>query len=116
MSIQKGRVDVPEAYFVKVDILVKFDELYHLIQLQKEKSRKKIKYNSLTEISININQFEYLKKNISKPNPSYALWSSQSVADNKGIWNCITIKCDTKSQIIIVFTGGRTFPLYISIN
>ncbi|MNW44321.1 hypothetical protein D3C74_215510 [compost metagenome] len=107
---------MPEAYFAKVDTSINFGELFHLIHQQKENSRKKIKFNSLKEIYIDKNQFEYLKNNISISNPSYAFWGSQSVPDNKGIWNCITIKCDTIPQVIIVYTGGRTFPLYISIS
>jgi len=105
-----------EAYFVKINKDTTWTDVLNAIQNQIDNSRKKLKYTSITELSLNKFDFDDLKASISQPHPSYARWASQLRPDENGIWNCITIKCTSDAENVIIYTSGRTFPLYVSVD
>lgn len=107
---------MPKAYFAKVDKDTTWTDVLRAVQNQIDKCRKKLEYTSIAELSLDKTDFDNLLASISKPHPSYVRWSSQSGPDNNGIWNCITIKCASDTRSIIIYTSGRTFPLYVSID
>lgn len=107
---------MPEAYFAKVDKDTTWSDVLSAVQNQIDNSRKKLGYTSIAELSLDKVDFDELIASISQPHPSYARWSSQSRPDKNGIWNCITIKCTSDTRNVIIYTSGRTFPLYVSTN
>lgn len=107
---------MPKAYFAKVYKDTTWIDVLSALQTQMDNSRKKLEYSIIAELSLNNVDFDNLIASIFKPHPSYASWSSQSKPDKNGIWNCIAIRCTSDTRRVIVYTSGRTFPLYVSMG
>lgn len=107
---------MPEAYFIKVNKNTTWTDVLNAIQNQIDNYQKKLKYTTIVELSLNKVDFDDLVVSFSQPHPSYVRWASQSKPDENGIWKCITIKCTSDTRSVIIYTSGRTFPLYVSID
>lgn len=106
--------NMPDAYFIKVNGNVTWDQLLENTRTQIEKKNKALPYRTLIEISIDEIQFMNMFKNITTFNPVYLAYTSASISDSNGIWNCIVIKCASLNRGIVIYTAGRSFPLYIA--
>lgn len=107
---------MPTAYFSRILNDTSWNDLLKNTQMQKSQKCKPLHYNILTELVIASSDFDILENTLSKPNQCYLKYAAQSVADEYGIWNCIVVKSETDSREAILFTAGRTFPLYAAAN
>ncbi len=105
-----------EAYFVKVDSKITWFDVLNLIQFQIRNSRKKLPYISIADLILSEEDFEDLVDDISQPHPSLVSFANKSMADADGVWNCITIICASDARRIVIYTAGRTIPLYVTVN
>lgn len=107
---------MPKAYFIKVNDSMPFLEILKSTKYQNNNLRKQLQYNSIAEIILQKDDFESLIASISQPHQSLASFANKSIADYNGIWNCITIRCASDERSIIIYTAGRTIPLYVAID
>lgn len=115
-SIQKGETIMPNAHFIKVQDNIRWSDIVQLTQMVKSKGCKPIPYNTIAEIVLSQNQFELLVDSIAQPNPNYLEYTTRSIPAKDGIWNCISIKRNSCSEEVLLYTAGRTFPLYLAVN
>ena len=103
-----------EGYFVKVYEATSIDDVIMSIQWQKKHSKKKLQFYSIQKILLTDNEFQHLLHPIVQSNELYCKFSCQSIIRKDGLLNCITlVNTQTDSQLI-VYTGSRTFPQYVS--
>lgn len=76
---------------------------------------KKIKYLEIATLEISQFEFDKICKDISIPNSCYLKYARQSVAKTDGIWRCIILRNEQDARKIILYTAGRTYPLYAAI-
>lgn len=107
---------MPTAYFSRVLNNTTWDNLLVVSQIQQARNCKPMFYNTLAEISINSSDFDRLGESLTNPNQCYLRYTSQSIADRDGIWNCIVVKSRTDNRKIVLYTAGRTYPLYAAPN
>ena len=91
-------------------------DMIKTIQYQIDHNRKKLKFNSIEDISLRSEEFDSVIKSIAQPRELFSKWGEKSKPDDDGIWNCITLKCLDDRREVVLYTAGRTFPLYLSIN
>jgi hypothetical protein len=104
------------AHFIKVRENMDWDNYIKLTQLLRKKGCKQLPYGIIGKIYLSENCFISLANKIYLPNTAYLKYSSHCVSSNNGIWNCISIRQVSSSNEILLYTAGRTFPLYIAIN
>jgi hypothetical protein len=107
---------MPKAYFIKINNDTTWANIVNAIKVQIANSRKQLEYNSIIELSIDKSDFDSLATSICKPHTLYSKWCSASLANDNGIWNCITISCKHDKRKMVIYTAGRTFPLYASVE
>lgn len=107
---------MPKAYFFKVNNETTWENILIATKEQMNQARKPLSYISIVELTIEKKYFDKLITSILQPDAVYLKYASQSLPDTKGVWKCITIKCDSDTRNIILYTAGRTFPLYVAIN
>lgn len=103
------------AHFVKVNEGITWNKILELSQNQINNSIKSLEYISIAELILKKEDFQDIKSCISCPHPSFISLAEQSITGSNGIWKCITIHCDFEIHDIIIYTSGRTIPLYVAI-
>jgi len=103
-----------EGYFAKVDEKSKFNDILKSIELQETRSLKKLKYNAVKKILLSDIEFQCLLNPISQSNFIYSQYGQFSRIGEKGFLQCIAISNLSTNAQLIAYTGGRTFPLYVS--
>lgn len=107
---------MPKAYFVKVNDETTWFDVLKSTQFQINNSRKQLQYFPIADLILQKNDFESLIASMTQPHPSLAPFINKSIADPNGIWNCITIRCKSDMRNIVIYTAGRTIPLYVAVN
>lgn len=100
------------AFFSRVEPNTSFPSLITNAQSQIEAGRKPLDYNIIAEIFLSKAEFDEVLNNISLSIPQYKAHYVSSVASPDGVWQCIEIKCLFDDRTVIIYTAGRTFPLY----
>lgn len=106
---------MPVAHFSRVVDNTCLQSLLVALQTQKERQCKPLHYKKLIDLSLPISDFESIADGIARPHPSYLQYALHSVADNHGTWRCISIGNQLDDRQIVLYTAGRTFPLYAAI-
>lgn len=107
---------MPSAHFVKVYRNISWDDIVYLTQAMKNQGCKPLLYKVIAEVILTKDEFGQLSKSISKPNSHYLEHVNRSMPSEKGIWNCISVKQSSTSIELLLYTAGRTFPLYLALN
>ena len=107
---------MPKAYFVKVHDGITWFDVLKSTESQVNNSRKQLQYISIADLILQKDDFESLIACITQPHPSLASFVTESIADANGMWKCITIRCTSDARNIVIYTAGRTIPLYVAIN
>lgn len=107
---------MPKAYFVKVNEGITWSDVLKLTQFQINNFRKQLQYISIADLILQKKDFESLIASIARPHPVFISLAAHSIADSNGVWNCITIRCASDVRSIIIYTAGRTIPLYVAVN
>lgn len=101
-----------KAFFSRVDQNTVFSSLVTEASQQIEAGHKPIDYSVVTEIYLPKEEFNAVMNNISLSIPQYRAYCKKSVTSSEGKWQCIEVKCLSEIRAIVIFTAGRTFPLY----
>ena len=104
-----------EAYFVKINKGITWEQVLQLTQEQIKNSRKRLQYISVATLTLPQMDFQNIISYISCPHPAFISLCNQSITDNSGIWNCITLHSVMENYDVVIFTAGRTFPLYVAV-
>lgn len=107
---------MPKAYFIKVNDDITWSDILKLTQYQINNSCKPLQYNFIAKIILQKDNFDNLQTCIAQPLEYLASYANESIVDSNGLWNCITIGCASDERSIIVYTAGRTIPLYVAID
>lgn len=107
---------MPKAYFVKVNDGITWSDVLKLTEAQVNNSIKQLQYISFANLILQKNDFESLIACITQPHPSLASFVNESIVDANGVWKCITIRCTSDARNIVIYTAGRTIPLYVAVN
>ncbi len=100
------------AFFSRVDVATSYSSLVLEAKRQIEGANKPMNYTIISQIYVPDEQFNIVMKNIITPLPQYIPHYINSITSLTGIWQCIEVKSTSDSRGIIVYMGGRTFPLY----
>ena len=103
-----------EGYFVKINESTGIQDVLSSIQNQEALSRKKVRFNKIKNIVLSDCEFCRLLNPIAQSNPLYGEYGTRSNLDSDGALQCISITNASTNSQLIAYTGGRTFPLYIS--
>jgi len=101
-----------KAFFSRVELNTAFSSLAAEAKRQIEAGHKPIDYGVVTEIYLPKEEFCAVMDNISLPMPQYQAHCRKSVTSHEGAWQCIEVKCLSDIRAVVVYTAGRTFPLY----
>lgn len=104
------------AHFIKVRENMSWADIKHLTNMVNSQGCKPMPYKIIAEVILTKSEFAMLSESLSQPNASYLEYTNQSTPSNDGIWNCIAIKQKPYLDEILLYTAGRTFPLYIALN
>ncbi len=104
-----------KAHFSRIYDNTTWQDLQNTVKRQLLNGCTPIPYNILAEIPISAEEFNYLCNSLLKANKYVKRYSSDSVIDSQGIWNCIVLKCITDSRNLVLYTAGNHYPLYASI-
>ncbi len=103
---------MPIGFFSRVTPNMSFSQLQEKEIYQQKSGIKPIEYNVIDEVCLQIMEFEKLLMDISKPVSQYNANYSLSITSPNGIWNCIEFKCPQDNRSVILYTSGRSLPLY----
>jgi len=78
------------------------------------KGSKQIRYNRIVQLQLDDISFFSMTNPLLQGNDIYNKYGAKSIAGQDGIWNCIVISNQTSAEKMVVYTGGRTIPLYLS--
>jgi hypothetical protein len=106
---------MPVAHFSRVVDDTCLQNLLVASQTQNERKCKPLHYETLIDLSLSISDFESIAVAIARPHPCYLPYAFRSVADNHGIWRCILVRNQLDDRKIVLYTAGRTFPLYAAL-
>jgi hypothetical protein len=101
------------AYFVKAENT--FRQLKQSVEIAKNNKASPLNYHLVGRIEMDSQDYLAFISNMMVPNKHIIKYSSQLIPDEAGIWNCVIICSEIDSNNIIVYTAGRTQPLYSSI-
>ena len=102
------------AYFLKVTPQTTILDLRENAISQIKHGHKAVQFNMIGEVCLSASDFEQFSDKISAPISDVNL-CTKSVTTREGRLNCINIKCNTDDRNVVVYTGGRTIPLYAAI-
>lgn len=103
---------MPTGFFSRIIPNMSFSQLQAKAIHQRKSGIKPIEYNIVDEVCLQTTDFKNLLIDISKPISQYGANYSLSITSPNGIWNCIEFKCPQDIRSIIVYTSGRSLPLY----
>lgn len=106
---------MPFNHFYKVSDGTSWSDLICTKQIQIEKRSKMLEYVELATISVMHDEFNKICDDIASPNICYRKYTADSVATLDGKWKCITIREEQSNRKLILYTGGRTYPLYAAV-
>lgn len=107
---------MPFSHFSRIFTGVTWSDLKKNHKLQEQNNCKKVEFTELTTIILSSKIFDCICNDISKPSPYYKKFTTESVADTNGKWKCIVLKNNQNSASLIIYTAGRSFPLYAAIK
>lgn len=112
-KVNKGRVFyLRRAFFSRVNVATSYSSLVWDAKRQMEAANKPMNYTTISQIYVPDEQFIMVMNNIITPLPQYIPHYINSITSLTGIWQCIEVKSTSDIRGIIVYMGGRTFPLY----
>lgn len=114
-SQQKRDDFMPFSHFSRIFAGTTLSDLKKNNKLQEQTNCKKLEFTELTTITLSPSIFDCICNDISKPSPYYKKYTTKSIADINGKWKCIVLKNNQNSASLIIYTGGRSFPLYAAI-
>jgi len=100
------------AFFSRVQPKTSFNDILMAAIRQKRLGATPLEYCIIAEIKLPQNEFKIFAEDISVPIPHYGFRGVKSIAGEDGLWSCILIKGRANDSEIVVYTAGRTFPLY----
>lgn len=100
------------AFFSRVESNTSFSTLITNARHQIEAGHKALDYNIIAEVYLSKEEFDVVINNISLSVSQYKTHYTKSVTSPDGIWQCIEVKCSFDVRSVIIYTAGRTFPLY----
>ena len=103
---------MPTGFFSRVTPNISFSLLLTKAMHQRNEGLKPIEYIVVDKVYLQVMEFENMLMDISKPISQYSAKYPRSITSPKGIWNCIEFKCPHDIRSIIVYTSGRSLPLY----
>ncbi len=106
---------MPFCHFSKVHKGTSWATLKANKQLQLSRKCREIEYVDLITIMVDQTEFDLICNDVSSTRSCYRKYTNQSIATSDGKWKCIIIKNKHNEQKIIVYTAGRTYPLYAAI-
>ena len=102
------------AYFMKVTPQTTILDLRENAIFQMKHGHKAVQFNMIGEVFLSAGDFEKFSDSIYIPIPDENL-CIKSVTTREGRLNCLNIKCNADDRNVVVYTGGRTVPLYAAI-
>jgi len=105
---------VGACYFTKISKNSTIKDVVASMQLQEERKLKKIQFDTISEITLKRQDFERLLQPLSQSNILYAKYGDASSIGVSSIFPCISIVDMASSAQLIVYTGGHSFPVYMS--
>ena len=106
---------MPFGHFSRVYKGTSWADLKANEQLQISRKCKKLEYTELISIVVDQEEFNLICSDMSNARNCYQKYTHQSITALNGKWKCIIIKNKHSMQRIILYTAGRTYPLYASI-
>lgn len=103
-----------KAYFVKVNYGITWLDVLNAVESQIKNSRKQLPYISIAEVVLEKVEFDNFITNIYHPQHILSAFAEKLQPDEYGVWKCITIKCLSNDNKILIYTAGRTIPLYVA--
>lgn len=103
------------AYFVKTSENLSWNTLKEKIRLQQEADCRPLPFVISDKVCVSSQEFDSIAKNLGKPHSCYASNAAQSLPDSHGVWHCILIEAPENSRNLLLYTAGRSWPLYASI-
>lgn len=101
-----------KAFFSRVDASTSYSSLVVEAKRQIKAVNKPMNYEILCQIYVSAEQLRDVMDDIAIPRPLYRPYCWESVVTSAGIWRCIEIKCLYDMRGIVIYTAGRSFPLY----
>lgn len=102
------------AYFMKVTPQTTISDLNENANYQMRHGHKAVRFNAIGEICLSASDFKQFSDRIYVPISDVDL-CLKSVTSKDGKLNCIIVKCNTDNRNVVVYTGGRTIPLYAAV-
>ncbi|GHU82366.1 hypothetical protein AGMMS50284_4110 [Clostridia bacterium] len=102
------------ALFIKASNGLTLASASQQINQQRLKGSKQIIYNPIVSLQLDEISFSSVVNPIFQVNDIYNKYGAESVAGKDGTWNCIVINNLSSSEKMVIYTGGRTIPLYLS--
>lgn len=103
---------MPTGFFSRIIPNMSFSQLLAKAIHQQNSGIKPMEYHIIDEVYLQTTDFNNLLIDISKPISQYSANYSLSIPSPDGIWNCIEFKCQQDFRSVIVYTSGRSLPLY----
>lgn len=103
---------MPKGFFSRVMSGMSFSLLQIKASNQYKLGLNPIEYIVIDSMFFKTIEFETVLRDISVPVSQYGVNYVGSITSQNGIWNCIEFKCLHDPRSLIVYTAGRTLPLY----
>ena len=101
--------------FIKVSKTMTWNELKKIIINTNNIKATPLQYAIVTTIDVSAENFDIISESIYNSYQFYMNYTLLSTPTPKGVWNCILIQCAENSKNLLIYTGGRVYPLYASI-
>lgn len=106
---------MPFGYFSKINKGTSWQNLKVNDQTQSVNNRKKIEFIIIASIVVPKKEFDVVGSDISVSHACYQNFTRFSVANTFGLWQCIELRNNQDFRKLILYTAGRTYPLYAAI-
>lgn len=100
------------SHFVKVKAGTNLQEIKAKQAEQISNNCKKVEYKDLVHLRLKEDDFRYVGINLYDSTAYYMDYAKYSIADIDGRWWCIVLQNIVSQEKLIIYTGGRLFPLY----
>lgn len=112
-KVNEGRlILLRRAFFSRVDVTTSYSSLVIEAKRQMKVANRPMNYKIIAQIYVPDEQFNIIIHNVITPIPQYIPYYINSITSSTGIWQCIEVKSTSDIRGIVVYMGGRTFPLY----
>lgn len=106
---------MPFNHFSKVSVETSWSHLVHIKQQQIKNKSKMLEYVELVTLLVKHDEFINICNDIIAPSACYWKYTANSVTTSDGKWRCIVIEDEQSNRKLILYTGGRKYPLYAAI-